>query len=157
MSYIKANYLDTDQCCEEFVKGIKLLEQSSIKESAAYFKHAFESVTESDQLFSKYKSYYGFSRLLNGDERAIDLCRSAVRQQPLDGDICMNLARAEFFLANRMRALSAVRSGLHFSAEHIGLQKLKVRIGVRSRNPLPFLPRDNPISIVIGKKMRKRR
>ncbi|VAW61102.1 hypothetical protein MNBD_GAMMA09-488 [hydrothermal vent metagenome] len=155
MPYIKANYLDTGSCCEAFVKGIELLEQSSIKASSACFKAAFESVAETHPLFSRYKSYYGFSLILSGEEAAIDLCRSAVKCQPSDGDVCMNLARAEFFLANRVNALSAVDSGLSFSAEHPGLQKLKVKIGVRRKKPLPFLSRDNPVSVALGKKMRK--
>jgi len=156
VSYIKAIYLDLNACCEEFVKGIELLEQCSVSDSVECFRRACESVTDQDRFFSKYRSYYGFSRLLCGDESAISVCRHAVSCYPFDGDICMNLARAEIFLQNRYEALKVIEAGLRFSAEHAGLKHLKIKLGERTRKPLPFLSRNNPLSAALGKKMRRK-
>jgi len=153
--YIKAVYLNLNQCCEDFIKGTELLEQSLVKEAQAFFQRASESVSENHHLFLKYQSYYGFSCLLNGERGAIDICRNAVKAQPSDGDICMNLARAEIFLENRKGALSVIKTGLRFSQEHIGLQALSLKLGVRKRKPLPFISRNNPVSAALGKRMRK--
>lgn len=157
MSYVKAAYLDLSQCCDAFVEGTELLEQCLHREAVERFKFACDSVADDHNLFSKYYSYYGFSRLLSGNHESINVCRKAVNTYPFDGDICMNLARAEIFLKNRRAALDIIKEGLRFSQDHIGLQKLKNNLGVRRRKPLPFLPRDNPVSVALGKKMRKLR
>ena len=156
MSYINAVYQDLKYCCNDFIKGVEFLECYHIKESVTCFKRACESVSQGDRFYSKYKSYYGFSRLLSGDNAAIEICRVAVNSCPQDGDVCMNLARAEFVLKNRKAALGVIEVGLSHSAEHGGLNALKTKMGVRKRKPLPLLSRDNPISAALGKKMRKR-
>lgn len=155
MLYIKAVYFDLNECCDDFVKGIELLEQSSIHDASQFFQRACLSVSADDPFFSKYHSYYGFSCLLNGKYEAIDLCRHAVKKSPFDGDVCMNLARAEILLNNRLEALSVIKKGLIYSSDHRGLQKLQSKLGVRKRKPLPFLSRNNPVSIALGKRMRK--
>ena len=155
MSYIKAVYFDLNECCEDFVKGIELLEQSAINDASKYFQRACKSVSGDHKFFSKYHSYYGFSCLLSGSFDAIELCRHAVNKTPFDGDICMNLARAEILLNNRLDALDVISKGLRYSSNHDGLQKLQSNLGVRKRKPLPFLSRSNPISIALGKRMRK--
>jgi len=156
VSYIKVVYLDLNQCCEEFVKGTKLLEQCLHGEAVACFKFACDSVSKSHPLSPKYHSYYGFSRLLSGSLESIQICRKAAESYPFDGDICMNLARAEIFLDNRNAALEVIKTGLRFSENHAGLHKLRGNLGVRKRNPLPFLPRDNPVSTALGRRMRRR-
>jgi len=153
--YIKAVYFDLNECCDDFVKGIELLEQSSIHDASDFFQRACDSVSGDHRFFSKYHSYYGFSCLLSGKYEAITLCRHAVEWSPFDGDICMNLARAEILLNNRFEALSVIKAGLRYSSNHTGLQQLQSNLGVRKRKPLPFLSRNNPISIALGKRMRK--
>jgi len=155
VSYIKAVYFDLNECCDDFVKGIELLEQSSIHEASNFFQRACHSVSGDHRFFSKYHSYYGFSCLLSGKYEAIDLCRHAVKKSPFDGDICMNLARAEILLNNRLEALSVIKAGLRYSSNHSGLQKLQLKLGVRKHKPLPFLSRNNPVSIALGRRMRK--
>ena len=157
MSYIKAVYLDLNQCNDDFVKGIELLERSLLDEAAESFQRACQSISVDHEFFSKYHSFYGFSCLLNGEYEAIKLCRTAVRSYPFDGDICMNLARAEIILNNRSAALDVIRTGLRFSENHEGLQKLKIKLGVRKRKPKPFISRNNPINVALGKRMRKLR
>lgn len=155
MSYIKASYLDSNQYCGDFVKGLELLEQSSIADSIKFFKRACESVAGTDKFLPRYKSYYGLSCLLSGKKEAISLCRNAVKSYPSDGDICMNLARAEVFLDNRLEALNVIDAGLIFSSTHGGLKQLKIKLGIRARKPLSFLPREHPLNVALGKRMRK--
>jgi len=156
VSYIKAVYRDLNLCCKDFIKGVELLEQCSINDSVGYFKRACDSVANNSRFYSKYTSYYGFSLLLNGEDSAIEICRHAVKSAPLDGDIYMNLARAEIVLSNRIEALHVIDAGLKISADHDGLNALKRKLGVRTRKPLPLLARNNRLSAALGKKMRKR-
>ena len=157
MSYIKAIYFDLSTCSENFIKGIEFLEQRSIDESIACFKNACDSVSISDRMFPKYKSYYGLSRLLNGDDAGIVICRNLVRKCPHDADVCLNLARAEVFVANRKEALRVVDIGLCFSSQHEGLHDLKHKLGIRGRKPVPFLPRNHTFNIVLGKFLRRKK
>lgn len=154
MSYIKAIYFDLSQCSEDFVKGIEFLEQCSIEDSVACFKNACSSGSASDQLFPKYKSYYGLSRLLSGDDAAISICRNLVIKCPYDADVCLNLARAEAFIENRKEAIQAIDRGLIFSAHHDGLNAFKSKLGVRGRRFVPFLSRNNLLNIALGRLMR---
>ena len=157
MSYIKAVYLDLNKCCDDFIKGTELLEQCSVNDAVEFFQRACDSIPYDHSLFPKYHSYYGFSCLLSGKNDAIKICRVAAKSYPFDGDICMNLARAEMFINNRKEAMDGIKVGLRFSQEHLGLQQLKIKFGVRKRKPIPFLSRSNPISVALGKRMRKSR
>ncbi len=154
-SYIRASYFDTAQCCQPFNQGVELLEQSRHGESVEYFRRALNSVTDADPFYYKYQSYYGLSCLLNGDASAIGHCRHAVDYCPYDGDVCMNLARAELLMSNRLRALETIELGLSFSSGHSGLRLLRTRVGVRARKPLPLLPRGCFLSHFVGRRLRK--
>ena len=157
MPYIKAIYFDLSQCSEDFVKGIEFLEQCSIEDSVACFKNACSSETVSNSLFPKYKSYYGLSCLLNGDDTAISICRNLVSKCPYDADVCLNLARAEAFLDNRKEAIQVIDQGLVFSAQHDGLNAFKSKLGVRGRRFVPFLSRNNLLNIALGRFIRRKK
>jgi len=153
--YIKAAYLNVNQCCENFIKGIALLEQGLANDAIVYFQQAYESVGDNQPLFLKYRSYYGFSCLLNGQDEAIDLCRHAAKLNPSDGDICMNLSRAEIFLENHTGALVTVVSGLRLSPDHEGLQALKINLKARKVTPLLQRIMHNSIWPSVSKQLSK--
>lgn len=157
MAYIKAVYLELNQCCDAFIKGVELLEQCAINDSVNFFNRACTSVSKTHKNLPKYQSYYGFSCLLNGEKKAIELCRSAVQLSPFDGDIWLNLARAELFLNNRQAAVNVIKNGLRFSSAHDGLNLLKKNIGVRSKKAVPFFSRNSLVNTVLGKRMRRSR
>ena len=155
--YIHAVYSDLSQCSDEFVKGVELLEQCSVEDAILFFEKACNKSSSDDPLLHKYRSFFGLTRLLNGERDAIKLCQSAMEQFPFDGDVCLNLARAEYFHTNRLEALTAIETGLKFSSGHPGLQKLKEKMGVRVRKPVPFVSRDNWVNNWLGRKLRKTR
>ena len=157
MSYVKAIYFDLSLCCDDFVKGIESLEQCLVEDSVVHFKNACNSVSVRDQLFAKYKSYYGLSSLLSGDASGIAVCRNLLQTCPLDADVHLNLARAEMFMANRKAALKVVEQGLVFAAQHPGLNDFKNRLGVRGVRFVPFLPRNNYVNVALGKLLRRKK
>lgn len=156
MSYIKTIYFDVTPCCKDFIQGIEFLEQCAVSDSINCFKKACDSVATSDRLFPKYKSYYGLSCLLNGDDSGMEICRNLVSKCPYDADVCLNLARAEAFAANRREALYVVNKGLYFSAQHDGLNAFRQKLGIRGRKFVPFLPRNNRLNIALGKLFRRK-
>ncbi len=157
MSCIKAVYTDVEQCCEMFLKGIELLDQCQVEASIDYFGRAMRSTTEGERYFYKCQSYHALASLLSGCPGALEVCRSAAVHYPFDGDICMNRARAEIFVANRVKALQSIETGLRFSHRHRGLLELRKRMGVRSRKPLPVLSRSHLLNRALGKMLRQKK
>ena len=95
-------------------------------------------------------------RVIQGDYGGLHLCRDAARSEYHDGDVFLNLARAEWFLKNRRRTIAAISCGLSIDKTHRGLRKMRKELGVRRRNPLPVLDRANCFNTMLGKIMRKK-
>ena len=155
MSHLKASYSDYSTCCAEFIKGIQYLEHRLIHEAISSFQQAYQSVNGNDPHLNKYISYCGFARFLGGDMEGLQLCRVAVKTGASDGDVYLNLARAEYLNSNRKQTVVVLEQGLQVDKQHQGLKLLRQRIGVRRRKPIPLLSRNNPVSHMVGKLLRK--
>lgn len=147
MCYVKAVYFDLKSCCDEFVKGVELLEQSAIAEAVDCFYLACQRVAPEDPYFFKYSACYGLAVLLDGDTRGLDICRLAAQKTPLDADVALNLVRAEAFVANRKAAVNTLEQYL----QHHGLRAMQQKLGVRGRKPIPFLSRNHWLNVMLGK------
>ena len=155
MAYLKAVYRDYSACCKSFSDGIEYLQRRAIQEASQSFQLACDSVSISHSFQNKYISYLGFARLLSGDIDGIKLCRKAALEEISDGDVFLNLARAEFLLESRRRTVFALERGLEIDAYHEGLWLMRKRLGIRKRKLLPFLQRAHPLNIKLGCLMRK--
>jgi hypothetical protein len=82
------------------------------------------------------------------------MCRHAAKSELHDGDVYLNLARAEWFYENRKAAIIALKKGLQIDNRHPGLRQMREQLGIRQRSPLPFLPRTHPLNHALGKLMR---
>jgi hypothetical protein len=154
---VKAVYFDLKTCCDEFVKGVELLEQSAIAEAAQCFYLACQRVTPADPYFFKYSACYGLALLLDGDARGLDICRLAAQKTPLDADVALNLVRAEAFVANRRAAINTLEQYLRLESEHHGLRAMQQKLGVRGHKPVPFLPRNHRLNVTLGKWLRRKK
>ena len=155
MSHMQAIYNDYSACCEEFLTGIELLAQRAFDQAVSCFFDAYRSVSENHSCYSIYLSYFGFARVLNGDHKAIELCRKAA-QNNNNSDIFYVLARAELFCKNRKETVVALRKGFDVDGKHEGLNLIRSKIGYRRFKPIPFLPRKNILNEIIGKRIRKK-
>ena len=155
MAYLKAVYRDYSTCCKSFSDGIEFLQRRAIQEASRSFQLACDSISLSHAFRNKYISYLGFARLLSGDIDGIKLCRKAAFDELRDGDIFLNLARAEFLLESRCRTVFALEQGLEIDADHEGLLLMQAQLGIRKKKPLPFLQRTHPVNIRLGYWMRK--
>ena len=155
MSPLQAVYEDFSSCCTEFVEGIEHLKERSIPQAMESFQLAYESVGRSDIYHNKYASYCGLARVLSGDRGGLELCRDAACSEIHDGDVFLNLARAEWYLKNRKNTVIALKKGLQIDNRHPGLRQMREQLGIRQRCPLPFLPRSHPLNQALGKLMRK--
>ena len=147
-------YEDFSSCCNEFVEGVEHLKERAVPKALQSFQMAYESVGRTDVYHNKYESYCGLARVLSGDLSGLELCRDAVHNEFQDGDVFLNLARAEWHLNNRKQTIIALKKGLQVDCRHPGLRQMREQLGVRGRSPLPFLPRSHPLNHALGKLMR---
>lgn len=83
-------------------------------------------------------------------KEAVDLCKRAIDLEFYNGDHYANLSRVYAAAGNRKKALETAEAGLKIVPEHEELQKARRELGLRSRPPLPFLDRSNPINVTLG-------
>ncbi len=100
-----------------------------------------------------YYSYLGqaMARCQGRKREGIDLCRHAVRIQPLQPENYLNLAYTYLMVHKRRAAFRAMRKGLAVDPDHRGLLALSERLGMRRRPPIPFLARSRFPNRVIGR------
>ncbi len=146
---------NTRDTSTEFNRGLERLNKQCIPEAVDRLQQAYESVGRSSVYHNKYASYCGLARVLSGDSSGVQLCRDAARSEINDGDVFLNLARAELFLKNRKLAVIALKKGLQIEPHHLELRAIRKEMGVRSRSPMPFLPRSHPLNHAVGKLLRK--
>ena len=154
MAPLFAVYEDFSSCCDEFVEGVTYLKDRSIPDAIDSFQQAFESVGRADVYHNKYASYCGLARVLSGDASGLEMCREAAKSELHDGDVYLNLARAEWYFENRKATIIVLKKGLNIDNRHPGLRQMREQLGVRQRTSLPFLPRTHPLNKTLGKLMR---
>jgi len=131
-----------------------LLKDRSIPDAIDSFQQAYESVGRADLYHNKYASYCGLARVLSGDASGLDMCRQAAKSELHDGDVYLNLARAEWYFENRKATIIVLKKGLQVDNRHPGLRQMREQLGVRQRTSLPFLPRTHPLNKTLGQLMR---
>ena len=93
----------------------------------------------------------------NNIREGIGVCQAALKTDRRAPEVYYCLARLYLLARSRKQAWETLRSGLSYGPSHSGLLKLQEQIGVRGRPPLPFLHRDNPLNVRLGKVFRRRR
>lgn len=148
-------YKDNTLYCTEFQEATRHLQDYRLAEAGHLFQLAYESVKRNDIYHNKYASFCGVVRAMNGDYGGLDLCRDAARCEFYDGDVYLNLARAEWLQRSRKRTVAAIQKGLSIDETHPGLQQMQQELGVRQHNPIPLLKRQNCFNCLVGKLLRK--
>jgi len=143
------------QHCNDFVHGLTFLKESSVTQALENFQRAYDAAPVDDIYHNKYASFCGLTRVLSGDISGIGLCRQAVKQESIDGDVFLNLAYAEWHLKSRRRSIMVLEKGLHIDKQHPGLNRFKNYLGVRSKTVIAFIPRNSFLNKALGKISRK--
>ena len=82
---------------------------------------------------------------------SVDLCKKAIELQFYHPEHYANLARVYMAAENRKKALATVEQGLKVMPEDESLLKLRTELGLRRKPPIPFLPRGNPLNVMLGR------
>lgn len=104
-------------------------------------------------------SYYGLCSALveKRYEDGVELCRRAIALEEQEPRHYLNLTRVHIAAGQRKAALAALEEGLSHAPDDEGLVTLRRSLGVRSRPPVPFLSRKNPINRALGRKRHVRK
>jgi tetratricopeptide (TPR) repeat protein len=136
-------------------KGVEFLTQGDMLSALYHFEKAFSM--DNSALIS---SYYAFciAKERGQFSKAISLCKEAIREEPQNPSLYLNLGRI-YHLSNRKAdAVKTLREGLKFEANQQIVEEL-TKLGTRKPPVLPFLKRNNPLNKYLGiilKKLRLR-
>lgn len=99
------------------------------------------------------RSFYGMAlAVVRGDlPRSRRLCEEAIADGPMDADLYCNLARVYSLMGKRQLAVESIATALSVNPAHGPSLQLQREIGRRRRPVLPFLSRDNPLNIALGR------
>jgi tetratricopeptide (TPR) repeat protein len=112
----------------------------------------FRSAHQIDRANPRYRSFYGLSIALveRRFDRALELCRSAAKEEFFNPDLYHNLARVHLAFGFKAEAIRYLRRGLMIDPANMSMQQGLRELGTRSRPPLGFLPRRHPLNRVVG-------
>lgn len=134
-------------------RGIRLCRVGSWWNGLQVLTELGQQVEKGGKLPGYYYSYLGqaMARCQGRKREGIDLCRHAVRIQPLQPENHLNLAYTYLIVHKRKAAFRAMRKGLAIDPDHRGLLELSRRLGMRRRPPIPLLSRSSLPNRAIGR------
>lgn len=134
-------------------KGIEFCRQSNWKEGLYWLTLAAEAKESADELPALFYSYlgYGVARYQKQQLQGLKLCRRAVELEFYQPESYDFLARTHLLMGDRRAAYDVVERGLEVDSTHVGLVKLRSKLGERRPPVLSFLPRDHRLNRWLGK------
>lgn len=138
-----------------FRRGLAALNAERPGEALGHFRAAMllEREHHVQRADSRYLSYYGLSLALaeRPSPEAIRACETAVRLEPINPDMHLNLGRV-YLLARKMtKALAVFEKGLSIAPAHPALQVQLQLADRRKRRALTFLSRTHALNRWLGR------
>lgn len=98
-------------------------------------------------------SYYGLCLALNKGrvKEAAEFCQLAIQREFYTPEHYLNLAKVWAAGRSRKKAIDALDRGLVASPGNQSLLRYRAALGVRRSPVLPFLGRDNPLNVTLGR------
>lgn len=140
---------------QAYQNALDALEAQDYRAAERAFKIALDSIGEDHADHNIVQSYYGLTRVLNGDSNGLLFCRDAASNENSDGGVLLNLAAAEFFCDNRKRAIEAIRAGITIDPEHPRLNEACAKLDCRRKCCIAFLARAHKLNRLLGRWRRR--
>jgi tetratricopeptide (TPR) repeat protein len=141
-----------------FQRGLVALEAGRHLEALALFEAALELERRlgSSAPQARYLSYYGLCLASDGRHlrEGAEYCRQAIALEFYNADLFWNYGRVLLLCDRRREAFAALVKGLSVQKNHQAILRELSRMGWRRPPVLAFLPRGNPLNIVLGKLLR---
>jgi tetratricopeptide (TPR) repeat protein len=134
---------------EHFRQGREELREHALDRALGHFRAAHRL----DPASARYRSFYGLVLGLceRRWEQALELCRSAAREEFFDPIHYLNLARLHLAFGFKAEGLRLLKRGLMIAPDHEEILDALRSLGVRKRPPLGFLRRENALNRWLGK------
>lgn len=138
-----------------FQKGLDAFQADRNIEAMALFEAAIELERRKggNGIQPRYLSFYGVCLAVHADRtrEGVYFCREAIAREGYNADLHLNHARALLAADKRRDAHEALTRGLAFQPEHREIRILLKKMGIRKRPVLPFLERENPVNVKLGR------
>jgi tetratricopeptide (TPR) repeat protein len=134
---------------ESYRRGRDLLVRG---EMAPAFEH-FRTAHQVDRANPRYRSFYGLGLALveRRFDRALELCRSAAKEEFFNPELYHNLARVHLAFGFKAEAIRYLRRGLMIDPGNAAMVVELHELGLRRRPLLTFLPRRHPVNRLLGR------
>lgn len=134
---------------EQYRRGRDLLAAGQFAEALEHFRKAHNL----DQANPRYRSFYGLGLALvdRRFDRALELCRSAAKEEFFNPELYHNLSRVHLAFGFKAEAIRYLRRGLMIDPSNGEMLGELQSLGMRSAPLLTFLPRRHPINRLLGR------
>lgn len=133
----------------EYEEALQLFEQNLAAMDAGSI--------EQKRLAAAAFSFYGLAvaKVRRQYRRGVQCCKISTKHFFLDPEHHHNMALVYLERGDRRSAVESLNAGLRLDPRNAGLNRVWNQIGRRRRAVIPFLPRNNPLNVWLGKKLRK--
>jgi len=141
------------EVAENLKLGIECCRRGDWNAGLRYLGQIAQTEDTSTGLPGLFYSYLGYGIALR-DRRIRDglkLCKHSIQVEFYQGENYLNLARTCLLARDRKGAVQAVRGGLKVDRQNPQLLALYKEMGIRSLPVLPFLHRNNPLNVFLGR------
>ncbi len=134
---------------EEYRRGRDFLEHEKHGEALECFRSAHTL----DRANPRYRSYYGLGLALveRRFNKALELCRSAAKEEFFNPELYHNLARVHLAFGFKAEAIRYLRRGLMIDPANAPMSGKLRDLGERRRPVLSFLPRRHMFNRLLGR------
>ena len=134
-------------------EGIRLLRRGRMSKARDIIQDALAEAPDDPATMS----YMGLVTALadHNFEGAEDFCAMAIEKEPENAQAHANLAWVLHLQDKRKEAVESLERALSFDAKNRDALRIRERLGVRQRPPIPGLARSNPINRSLGKAVRR--
>ena len=134
---------------EHYRRGKELLKKGKERDAFDHFRTSHNL----DPANPRYRSHYGLGLALveRRFDRALELCRSAAKEEFFNPDLYHNLAKVHLAFGFKAEAIRYLRRGLMIDPGSAAMVDDLRRLGVRQSPVLGFLPRRHPMNRLLGR------
>jgi tetratricopeptide (TPR) repeat protein len=133
---------------EQYRRGRDLLAAGQFAEALEHFRTAHNL----ERANPRYRSFYGLGLALveRRFDRALELCRSAAKEEFFNPELYHNLAQVHLAFGFKAEAIRYLRRGLMIDPGNGDMIRELRDLGQRRSPVLTFLPRRHPMNRLLG-------
>ncbi len=138
---------------EHFRQALALLDS---ERDAAAFEH-LRAAHALDRANPRYRSFFGLglARVERRFNKAVELCRSAVKEEFFCPELYHNLAQVYLAFGFKGEGLRYLRRGLMIDPANAAILETRSRLGLRRQPLLRFFPRRHFFNRCLGRALRR--